>query len=99
MSEVLLNAPVRFWKCPSCLMSDRTQRADVHTQFHNCPALNGMNIPLVEVHDVDDDPHARQLVVQHEDGPEIASIRTERADGSNDVTVFAQPAIVDMKGT
>ena len=96
--HVLLEAPVRWWRCPSCLTTDRTQRADVHTQFHPCPALNNANIPLIEVSDHDANPDGRQLVVNREDGPGIASIRTERGDGSNDCTVFAQTATVSSKG-
>ena len=98
MADILLEAPIRNWKCPSCLTEDRTQRADVHTQFHNCPALNGVSIPLVEVKHLDEKVHARQVVVQREDGPQVASIRTERSDGSNDCTVFAETATIDLKG-
>ena len=50
----VLEAPIRYWKCPSCLTVDRTQRADVHTQFHDCPALGNAAIPLVEVSDPDE---------------------------------------------
>lgn len=89
---MLLDAPVRFWRCPSCPTVDRTQRADVHTQFHDCPALAGLNIPLVEVRDPDDDPRARQRSVQSEVGPGTAAVLTERMDGSNDCTVFPRPA-------
>ena len=93
MPAYLLEPPIRVWKCPSCGVTDRTQRADVHTQFHNCPAIGGACIPLVEVHDVDDKPNGRQLIVPSEVGPGMASVRTERGDGSNDTTVFAQPAV------
>jgi hypothetical protein len=89
---ILLDVPVRFWKCPSCPTVDRTQRVDVHTQYHNCPALGGAAIPLVEVHDIDDDPRARQILVPSQVGPGNAAVRTERMDGSNDCTVFPQPA-------
>ena len=84
--SVLLDAPVRWWKCPSCRKEDRTQKAEVHTQFHDCPALGGLNIPLVEVHDLDDKVKARQLATE-------GAVRTERMDGSNDCTVFPNPAV------
>lgn len=93
---MLLDAPVRFWRCPSCSTVDKTQRADVHTQFHDCPALGGLNVPLVEVQDSDDRPKARQLEVQSEYGYETASVLTERMDGSNDCTVFPQPAQITV---
>ena len=89
----VLEAPVRWWKCPSCGATDRTQRADVHTQFHGCPALGGVSIPLAEVDDLDDKPAARQVIVASEFDHGMASVRTEREDGSNDLTVFARPAV------
>jgi hypothetical protein len=93
MGDFILEAPVRFWKCPSCGITDKTQRPDVHTQFHPCPALGNVTIPLVEIPKLDDRPKARQVVVQSEYGYERAAVRTERLDGSNDVTVFPQPAV------
>jgi hypothetical protein len=87
---ILLDAPVRFWKCPSCGIADRTQQAEVHTQFHDCPAFGGASLPLVEVHDPDDRPRARQIAV---DG----AVRTERLDGSNDCTVFPAPAVATVQ--
>lgn len=93
MQPPILQAPVRWWRCPSCQATDRTQRSDVHTQFHNCPALGNVAIPLVEVSDPDDKPDGRQVIVQSGNGANAASVRTERGDGSNDVTVFAQPAV------
>jgi hypothetical protein len=92
-NPVIVDAPIRLWKCPSCGTTDRTQRADVHTQFHACLALGSVVIPLVEVQDLDDRPSARQVSVQSEYGYESAAIRTERLDGSNDLTVFPQPAV------
>ena len=88
----LLEAPVRWWKCPSCGQADRTQKAEVHTQFHNCPALGGLNLPLVEVPSLDEKPAARQVKVMSEYGYGTAAVSTERKDGSNDLTVFPQPA-------
>lgn len=89
----LLDAPIRLWKCPDCSILDRTQRPDVHTQFHNCPALGGISVPLVEVKSFDEKPKARQVVVESEYSHDTAAVRTERMDGSNDVTVFPQPAV------
>lgn len=94
-----LKPPTRWWKCPSCQLVDKTERHDVHTQFHNCAALNGMNIPLVEVADHDARADARQLVIPREDAPGMAAVRTERGDGSNDVTVFAQTAVSTARGS
>jgi len=98
MGGFILEAPVRFWKCPACSKQDVTQRSDVHTQFHECPALGGVTVPLVEVRDLDDKVQARQVTVFAEDYVGNAldnkvAVRTERLDGSNDVTVFPQPAV------
>ena len=91
-----LPVPVRWWACPACTTRDRTQRPEPHTQFHNCPALGGLGIPLVEVASPDSKPKARQVVVEAEDYVEhnnpVTAVRTERADGSNDCTVFPSSA-------
>ena len=96
MSAHLLDIPVRWWRCPSCGVTDRTQRADVHTQFHPCPAMGNVSIPLVEVASPDDVPKARQVAVQSEYGYETAAVNTERLDGSNDCTVFPLPAVATI---
>jgi hypothetical protein len=101
MTGLVLEPPVRYWKCPSCLLVDRTQRSDVHTQFHNCPALGNVAIPLIEVSDPDAKPQGRHVVVQREDyagsSDPTAAISTERPDGSNDITVLAETATVTIK--
>lgn len=91
MTAHLLAPPIRWWKCPSCNLTDCTEDGQVN-RFHPCPALGNVAIPLVEVTDPDAKVRARQVAVQREDGPGVASIRTERLDGSNDVTVLAQTA-------
>jgi hypothetical protein len=97
----LLDAPVRWWHCPSCGLRDRTQQAGVHTQFHPCPAIGGVNLPMVETRTPDADADARQRIVMREDyarsANPVAAVHTERGDGSNDVTVLAPAASV--KGT
>lgn len=102
---MILTPPVRWWHCPSCDSRDRTEEANPHTRFHSCPAFNFNSIPLIEVSSSDAKADGRQLAVEREDyigksnaGP-IASIRTERADGSNDCTVLAPSATVILEGT
>ena len=85
MNPLVLEAPIRYGKCPSCLFVDAIP-PDTTTHFHNCPALGDISIPLVEITDPDDKVKARQLVVE-------GAVRTERMDGSNDVTVFPNPAV------
>jgi hypothetical protein len=90
--------PTRYWKCPACGITDQTQIADVHTQFHDCPATGGASIPLIEVQDLDAKVNGRQVVVQSEYDAGIAAVRTERFDGSNDLTVFPRAAVADGRG-
>lgn len=92
MTAHILAAPVRYWKCPECDATAKTQIAEAHGEFHYCPALGIAHVPLIEVPDPDAKVRGRQVVVQSEYGPEVAAVRTERADGSNDVTVFPRPA-------
>lgn len=107
--EVLLEPPVRYWRCPSCTTLDRTQQFGAHTRMHDCPGHGGLNIPMCEVADPRDDPspskvrhvvHGREDFVggkaQEEYTPLVASVVTERADGSNDVTVFAATAVGEI---
>lgn len=93
---VVFEPPVRWWHCPACDMRDRTQKPGVHTQFHNCPAIGGIGVPLVEVRGPDVDAAARQRLVCREDyagdADPVAAVYTDRADGSNDVTVLAPTA-------
>jgi hypothetical protein len=97
MTAVLLD-PVQYWKCPSCGTVDRTQQSTPHTQMHSCPALGNVIIPLLRVEDPDDKPDGRQVAVRREDyagrANPVGAIRTERSDGSNDVTVLADPAAI-----
>jgi hypothetical protein len=96
---VVLTPPNRYWKCASCGLSDVTQRADIHTQMHPCPALMGVSIPLEEVSSPDATPVSRHVAVEREDyiGDELGAgrymaIRTDRPDGSNDIAVLAPTA-------
>jgi hypothetical protein len=66
--------------------------------------MGGLAIPLVEVISPSMRPDARHVMVEREDyaGSRevsgLAAVRTERADGSNDVTVFAPVARSETKG-
>lgn len=88
----LLAAPVRNWRCPACGLGDRTQKHEPHTQMHPCPALGHLNIPLIEVHDMDDRPDGLQVLVSREDNGLVGAVRTEHGDGRVDCTVLAPTA-------
>ena len=98
MNTPIIPAPIRKWKCPACGAEDVTQRHDVHTQMHNCPAVGGLGIPLIEVRHLDDKPDGRQVIVPREDNGRVAAVRTERGDGSNDCTVFPDAATISTRG-
>jgi hypothetical protein len=100
----LLQPPVKYWACPSCGLRDKTQQAGVYTQFHECPALGRVAVPLVEVRHPDDAPDGKHVVVMRDDyvgdsgADPVAAIRTEHGDGSNDCTVYAPTARVIAQG-
>lgn len=104
MSAHLLTVPEKRWACPSCGKLAVTHEAQPHTEFHHCPAL-GILAPMVEIHGNELDPmSARHRLVDREDyvGDEMCrtddhgrpwmAIATDRADGSNDLAVFAPTA-------
>jgi hypothetical protein len=59
--------------------------------------MNGAGLPLIEVQYPDARVPGRQLLVPSEYGPGNAAVRTERLDGSNDVTVFPAPATATIE--
>jgi len=90
------------WYCPECGLTDMTREALPHTRFHRCAKLRGMDAPMVQ-----QGTKARIRLVEREDyeGPDapnvqrdpeygrpVMAMRTERADGSNDVRVYAPVA-------
>lgn len=106
MTLPIIDAPVRWWRCPSCDVTSRTQRNDVHIQYHSCGAFNGLTMPLIETRDHDDKPDGIQRAVSREDyvGDEILnplagttmSIVTEHGDGSSDCTIYAPTAAIEV---
>lgn len=98
-----LLAPERFWQCPSCGLQDRTVEARPHTRMHACRAL-GLTVPMALVppkrHNGElERGDVRHVVVEREDyiGDELVdspvmAVRTERPDGSNDLTVYPATA-------
>jgi hypothetical protein len=85
------------WVCPNCTEHDVTYEARPHTRFHSCKGLRGISAPFVEegvdckVEARDRDDYVGDEIVQHAplDGRPVMSVVTTRADGSNDVAVFA----------
>ncbi len=90
-----LEAPVRYWACPSCGTRDMTQEAQPHTRMHHCGKL-GLVAPMVEVPRPDDKVDAKHEVHMRDDytgqNDPVQSVRTHHADGRQDVNVFPMAA-------
>jgi len=73
-----------------------THVAHPHTRFHECRGLKGMTAPMIPVGmdckvvavEREDYIQGERVTVDGEGRP-IMAVRTERADGSNDVVAFA----------
>lgn len=91
--------PTRWWECPSCGHQTTTTDTRPISPMHQCPKHNGIDVPLVQVHDNHGLTGVRHVIVERGDyiGDEkgatgTMAVRTERADGSNDLAVFAPVA-------
>jgi hypothetical protein len=93
-----------WWHCPDC--DQRAYRDEEAPEMspvpHDCPAVvQGLTlrIPLIKVSGPDAVADGRQVTVARDDGPGISAVRTERGDGSNDVTVFPGVATIAAEGS
>lgn len=98
--------PTKHWECPSCGRQHVTKTAQVTSELHACPAQHGLAVPFVEVTGSElkrgtvrhvaverGDYVGSEVGVRHDsEGKAVMAVRTERADGSNDVHVFAPSA-------
>lgn len=99
----LLDRPDR-WYCPNCACTDVTPPLPAgSSRYHPCPGLHGLNAPLVregadvKVHAVEREDYLNgDLQATGDDGRAYMAVRTERPDGSNDITVFAGLAHAEM---
>jgi hypothetical protein len=81
------------WVCPNCPAVEVTHEAQPHTRFHTCPGLQGLTAPMVEAGSkVRVTAREREDYIGNEKVGRVMSVVTERADGSNDVAVFAPTA-------
>lgn len=95
-----LSRPIE-WDCERCNVRDVTP-PDVTNRYHFCSGLSGLTAPLRR-------PGERVLIQMREDyvgtedvqydgeGRPVASLSTERVDGSNDLHVYAPTAYLDGK--
>lgn len=107
MQAVLLTPPTHRWQCPSCRGVDTSREVRPHTRFHSCPAHNMMTTPFVLLAPGQTElpvAQVRHVEIEREDyiGDEnagrIMALRTERADGSYDCTVYAPSATLATGG-
>jgi hypothetical protein len=102
---VLLEPPLRTFACPSCDATHTVRDARPITPMHPCRGLKGLTAPYVETHGRDLGRHAvrhtavergdyvnGELVTTDGDDRPVMAVRTDRADGSNDCTVYVPPA-------
>lgn len=101
---VLLDA-WQDWECPNCHKAERTRPLPPEAgRFHNCPALHDLTAPLVRVgSDCKVTAVERGDYLNGEiqrtgtDGRPYMAVRTDRADGSNDLVVF--PGVATFGGS
>ena len=101
MPPVLLIPPEQRWSCPNCTLTAVTHypAGMVAAEYHPCRGLRGLNAPMipdgtdakVEAVQWGDMLHGERVQRDGEGRP-TSFIRTERADGSNDVVALAPTA-------
>lgn len=91
----------RHWVCSACDTTAVTNRADVHSQFHNCPGLLGLWAPMVQAGTNSkiearerEDYVGREQVQLNREGRPIMSVQVTRDDGE-DCAVYAPAATAD----
>lgn len=102
MSHLLLLDAWQDWSCPNCWAHDRTRPIPPNaSRFHPCPGLHGLTAPLIragtdcKVYAVERGDYLGQAEQRcGDDGKPYTSVVTQRADGSNDLAVFPEPAVL-----
>jgi hypothetical protein len=96
----ILAAPRRF-VCPNCPAWYVEPNPSAPQRFHPCPGLKGILAPgVLEGSDCKVEAVVREDYVGidaphlDDDGRPIMAVRTERADGSNDIAVMAPCAVM-----
>ena len=95
------------WECPNCHLGERTRpMPPEEARFHTCSALHGLTAPLVRV-GTDckvtaverGDYLAGETQRTGDDGKPYMAVRTDYADGSNDLAVFPGVAVFGARST
>lgn len=92
---------VQHWECPNC---SAVHVGNVPNRFHMCAGLKGLVAPMVpagadcQVTAIEREDYVGTEKVQCDaEGRPIMAIRTERADGSNDIAVLAPLAAAQLR--
>ena len=94
------------WECPACGLEERVKPPlpPNAQRWHPCPKLHGLKTPLVpagtdcKIEALEREDYLGTELVRHgDDGRPYAAVRTERADGSNDLAVYAPCAHATVK--
>jgi hypothetical protein len=96
MTAVLLHA-WQDWECPNCGLTERTRPIPPNAaRFHPCPRLHMLKAPLVlagsdcKIEVVEREEYlGAEIQRSGDDGRPYAGVRTEYADGHNDLAVYA----------
>ena len=89
------------WACPNCDVTERTRPLPPNaSRMHTCSGLHSMTAPLVragtdcKVTAVErGDYLAGETQRRGDDGKPYMAVRTDHADGSNDLVVFPGVAV------
>ena len=93
--------PTKTWECPACTHRHQTTETRPHVPLHPCAGLGGLSAPMVlegtqktrhVLQERGDYINGEHGILYDPDGRAIMSVVTERADGTNDCTVFAPTA-------
>lgn len=94
--------PIHEWHCPACGKTSQTRAVQTHTQFHPCPKLRGVDVPMLpigtkaklELVEWQDYVGRERVQVDPERRRPIQSLVTTR-DHGQDVAVYAPTATLE----
>lgn len=92
------------WECPNCTVTERTRPLPANSsRMHDCAGLHGLTAPLVlagtdcKVTAVERGDYLNgETQRTGDDGRPYMAVRTDRADGSNDLVVFPGVAVAGI---
>lgn len=104
MNGTVLLEAFQDWECPNCGLTERTRPLPANSsRMHDCPRLHGLTAPLVlagtdcKVTAVERGDYLNgETQRTGDDGRPYMAVRTDRADGSNDLVVFPGVAVAGI---